>query len=424
MGADPKAKVIPQSIEKDENKKDEEEQDPTLFSGDNKKTKKKVEKKRNNKMFALCSAWHFVAQRPLKELVDYLNELKIPIEDSNILGNTPFSFLMRGTFTQPFLDFPTIYGNFKSKVNIDIQNSRGETPFLKLFRENDFQMATFLAKEGANVNVRDFKGNFALKYAVMSNNYQQAKMLLEDFHADPNIVDAMSRSALHYAINNSQPNIDSTSEFEELLLDYGANVNAIDLRGRSPLHYAFVKIGNWKSSSYIDPIEAVTTLCSKDNIDIDLPDKWGKTPLHYAAQRGSTISTVFLLNRGADLEATDIYSNTPLGIAFLYRHPDYAITLIERNANVSQPVYPQIIKPEEEISEIKEEEQDEDIFSDKEEYNVRILFYVYFRTKKEKKMRNIPRKRCVKDLKNFLEKLNLQDLEKLKRENFLIKIKD
>lgn len=368
LGADPKAKVIPQIPEKDDNNIIEPEEEQKLFNRNFKMpTKKIIEKKKSNKMFALSSAWHFVAQRPIKELVDYLKELNIPIDESNMLGNTPFSFLMRGTFRPPFLDFKSLYGIFKEKVNIDYQNSRGESPFLKLFRERNYEMASFLAKEGANVNLCDSKGNFALKYAVMSNDFQQAKMLLEEFHADPNIVDTMRRSALHYAINNSQPNIDSTSELEELLLDYGANVNAVDLRGRSPLHYAFVKIGNWKSSSYIDPIEAVTTLCSKVDIDVNVQDKWGKTPLHYAAQRGSTISTVFLLNRGADLEKKDIYSNSPLGIAFLYKHPDYAITLIERNADVSQLVCPQITKPEEEVEEKKEAESDEELFSDNEE---------------------------------------------------------
>jgi ankyrin repeat protein len=97
---------------------------------------------------------------------------------------------------------------------------------------------------------------------------------------------------------------------------------------RVPLHYAFVKIRDWNSSNMIDPIEQVSSLCSESTLEIDVPDKWNKTPLHYAAQRGSAISTLYILNRGADLEAKDIYGNTPLGISLLRKHFVYGILLI------------------------------------------------------------------------------------------------
>ena len=203
-----------------------------------------------------------------------------------------------------------------------------------------------LAAEGINVNVNDEDNNFALKYVVMKNDVNNTKALVETYKADINKKDKLSRTVLHYAINNSSPRIDSTSEMENLLLDYGADVNACDIRGRTPLHYSFVKINNWQDYSVIDPIEVVTTLCSKKEINIDVQDAWGKSPLHYAAQRSSTISSIFLLNRGANLERKDKYGNTPLAIAFLYSHPDYAITLIERNANVSELVNPEIPEPE------------------------------------------------------------------------------
>ena len=70
-----------------------------------------------------------------------------------------------------------------------------------------------------------------------------------------------------------------------------------------------------------------------------MPDKWLKTPLHYAAQRCATISSLYILQRGAKLESKDIYGNTPLGITLLKKHFNYGIILIQKSADVTIPVY-------------------------------------------------------------------------------------
>ena len=72
---------------------------------------------------------------------------------------------------------------------------------------------------------------------------------------------------------------------------------------------------NYSDCSAIDPIESVSSLCAIRDLDIEVPDKWNKTPLHYAAQRCATISSLYILQRGAQLESKDIYGNTPLAIA-------------------------------------------------------------------------------------------------------------
>ena len=75
-----------------------------------------------------------------------------------------------------------------------------------------------------------------------------------------------------------------------------------------------------------------------------MPDKWQKTPLHYAAQRSSTISTLYILQRGADLAKKDIYGNTPLGIALDRGHFNYGIILIQKNADVKVSVHKEFPK--------------------------------------------------------------------------------
>ena len=75
-----------------------------------------------------------------------------------------------------------------------------------------------------------------------------------------------------------------------------------------------------------------------------MPDKWLKTPLHYAATRSSTISTLYILQRGAKLEGKDIYGNTALGIALAHRHFNYGIILIQKGADVKVPIYKEFPK--------------------------------------------------------------------------------
>jgi ankyrin repeat protein len=61
---------------------------------------------------------------------------------------------------------------------------------------------------------------------------------------------------------------------------------------------------------------------------MDVPDKWNKTPLHYAAQRGASICQIYLFKRGVNKEAKDIYGNTPLAISILKKHHNSAIIMI------------------------------------------------------------------------------------------------
>jgi hypothetical protein len=63
-------------------------------------------------------------------------------------------------------------------------------------------------------------------------------------------------------------------------------------------------------------------------------DKWLKTPLHYASQRGASICAMYLVQRGGQLEAKDIYGNTALGVGLMHSHYNYGIILIQKGASV------------------------------------------------------------------------------------------
>mmetsp|Transcript_30558 Transcript_30558/g.46850 ORF Transcript_30558/g.46850 Transcript_30558/m.46850 type:complete len:131 (+) Transcript_30558:1817-2209(+) len=129
----------------------------------------------------------------------------------------------------------------------------------------------------------DKSGLYALKYALIRRSNDEIKTLIEAWHADVNLKDGKGRNLLHHAVNMSSATADATFETEQLIIEKGVDINHSDNRGRVPLHYAFVKIKNWKESSQVDPIETVSSLCGIPGLQIDVKDKWEKTPLHYAS---------------------------------------------------------------------------------------------------------------------------------------------
>ncbi|KAJ3172436.1 hypothetical protein HDU88_005760 [Geranomyces variabilis] len=76
-----------------------------------------------------------------------------------------------------------------------------------------------------------------------------------------------------------------------------------------------------------DPIEIISWLLELPGIEIDVPDKFGRTPLHYAAARGSFTATSYLVTRGATVERIDADKNTTLQIGLLYHNVDYCTML-------------------------------------------------------------------------------------------------
>jgi ankyrin repeat protein len=94
-------------------------------------------------------------------------------------------------------------------------------------------------------------------------------------------------------------------------------------------------------------------MCGIKGIVIDQPDHWGKTPLHYASQRGASICAMYLERRGANLESIDTYGNTPLGIGLLNDHHNFGIIMIQKNANVNAMVYKVEEKKQEEPNKAK-----------------------------------------------------------------------
>ncbi|KAI9498385.1 ankyrin repeat-containing domain protein [Zychaea mexicana] len=87
-----------------------------------------------------------------------------------------------------------------------------------------------------------------------------------------------------------------------------------------------------QSPSKVDPIDIIKFLSNYEDIQYDLPDHFGRTPMHYAATVGAFSSTSILIAKGVNINAEDLDQNTPLQLSLRYKHVDYSVMLCDQGA--------------------------------------------------------------------------------------------
>ena len=104
----------------------------------------------------------------------------------------------------------------------------------------------------------------------------------------------------------------------------GANIEALDKYGATPLHYA----ARYGTS------EIVAALLDA-GADPKARDKWGQTPMHRAARYATPATVAALVAAGADPNARDEDGRTPLQVAVEYGTPEIVAALLDAGAKPS-----------------------------------------------------------------------------------------
>lgn len=102
-------------------------------------------------------------------------------------------------------------------------------------------------------------------------------------------------------------------EILDFLLQHGADPTiAEEKHGQTPLHVFLDKI----DVSFIEQgCEQIIDRFLQRGADINIPDKYGNTPLHIAASKGRLTAVAYLISRGANVEAQNLKNKTPLVLA-------------------------------------------------------------------------------------------------------------
>lgn len=218
-----------------------------------------------------------------------------------------------------------------------------------LFEVRDAATAETLLAAGAKVNARDEFGQSPLHVAAGWGRAEAARVLIEhgapvdepDRHGRTPLCGVIIGRARWEITKQREPELgpcDFTAT-ARILLDKGAAVDGRDQQGKTPLHLAAER-------GDVD----VVRLLVDHGADPKVKDHQGGTPLHSVASgrelwsefeaSGPETATRFretaalLLARGADVNAIETMSYTPLHLASVFCDPDVAQVLIEQGADI------------------------------------------------------------------------------------------
>ena len=161
-----------------------------------------------------------------------------------------------------------------------------------------------IVKELLRHNPRVDNGNWAFTtplHVAASNGYVEVVKELLTNNAFIDAKNICKWTALHFATVSGRP------EVVQYLLENSAGIDIVDTPQReTPLHKAASDNGN----------KEIVKLLLEKGADVNAKNMYGETPLHKAASdNGNKEIVTLLLEKGANVYAKDTYNQTPLDIA-------------------------------------------------------------------------------------------------------------
>lgn len=180
--------------------------------------------------------------------------------------------------------------------------------------QEQIKKASYLIKNGANINATDNEGNTALMYAVGNQADNTFILNLINAKAELNAANKMQETPLWIAVRQEK-----APQTLKLLLEYGADPNLTDAKGETPLWYQLRTNGN----------EQITRVLLRGGADATITNAAGDTPLWYAINKGYSISLIeSIIASKQDLEIKNDAGDTPLLYAVKHKFPASTVKLL------------------------------------------------------------------------------------------------
>ena len=206
-------------------------------------------------------------------------------------------------------------------VNLNVRNEDGDTPLHSAAWSGREQSARLLIDAGADINISDNQQWTALHIAAHFGHSSIVGELIKAPHLNLNVRNENGNTPLNLAVYNGR------AASARLLIDAGADINIPDKYQQTALHMA-------ACNGYNDIVDA---LIKRPDMNLNVRNENGDTPLNVAADNGRAASARLLIDAGADINIPDKYQQTALHMAACNGYNDIVDALIKRpdmNLNV------------------------------------------------------------------------------------------
>jgi len=178
----------------------------------------------------------------------------------------------------------------------------------------DLDLVRSLIEQGVDVNVKDELGMTPLFWAISLRQVKVAEVLIAQ-GADVNAETKMNQTPLYIAV------IRGSREVMEMLIANGAEVtsrilaSAVQSKNKEIVDFLLgdkARVGNVLLSAAENGNQGLAKQALDRGADVNVSDKYGLAPLHYAAARADKEIASLLLTHGADVHVRDNAARIPL----------------------------------------------------------------------------------------------------------------
>ena len=253
---------------------------------------------------------HMAVDSGLLEITRVLVERHADINARDSRGRTPLHPTMPdyfGTFDDRYFD--VVRYLLECGADVDAQaNTDHSTPLHLASYWGGVKVARLLLDHGANIDVRDEKGQTQLHRTLINMEYEfedygfDDMQFLLDHGADVDALDDDHSTPLHVVSQFGNAKV------ARLLLEHDANIHVRNVNDQTPLHIISSRSGNMSSNEYIHML----WLFLEHGTEIDALDNNHSTPLHLALHSGSVEAARLLLEYGASIHVRNKQDQTPL----------------------------------------------------------------------------------------------------------------
>ncbi len=257
---------------------------------------------------------------------------------------------------------------FKTRVDTNSKNARGETPLHLVVNRGEADLAAFLIAAGSKVDEKDAEGRTALEIACVNRDAKTAAVL-SSAGADIFLAGSDDKTPVDYALGSlglldailNKSNIDSQNAQGktilhlaaergdmtkiDVILKKGAKPSLRDNNGRTALDAAY---SDPSSESHAAAAERLilsgahsdnkqfayfAPAVRSSNYNVRFDD--GFAPLHFASRENHTGFMQFMISRRADVNAKNSSGAPPLHEAVREGNLDAVKILIEEGAEIN-----------------------------------------------------------------------------------------